>query len=270
MNGILAFALASALTAADTPGPIELAAGIKQVEEGDYNGAIVTLDGAATALRLSKDPSRTKDLAQAYLYLGIAYVGLGHEMSAKANFREALGQSGDLNLSPTLFPPKVIELFEVAKQESRPAVAAAPAREKKGGSGKVLLIGGLAAVAVGGAALAAGGGGEDTPTAPTDTRETLNATGTTTQYNCFADFRIVPRSSGTLDATLTWTDTAAVAELSMKLYEPFNGTPVAISNPASNLTARLSGSVTNQIYTLQVCQGGYPNGVSFTLNVRYP
>lgn len=269
MNGILAFALAAALAADNASALTDLAAGIRQVEEGDYTGAIVTLDGAASALRLSKDPSRTKDLAQAYLYLGIAYVGLGHETSAKAKFREALGQSGELNLSPTEFPPKVIELFEVAKQEGRPAAIAAPAREKKGGSGKVLLIGGLAAVAVGGAALAAGGG-EEAPAAPTDTRETLNATGTTTQYNCFPSFSMVPRAAGPLDATLTWTDTAAVAGLNMQLYEVQTGAEVTRSNPVANLQARLSAAVTNQTYRLIVCQGGYPNAVSFTLNVRYP
>ena len=269
MNAILAFALATALVTGDPPSNPELAAGIKQVEEGDYTGAIVTLDGAASALRLSKDPARTKDLAQAYLYLGIAYVGLGHETSAKAKFREALGQSGELALSPTQFPPKVIELFEVAKQEGRPTVAAAPAKEKKGGSGKVLLIGGLAAVAVGGAALAAGGG-EDAPTEPVDTRETLNATGTTTQYNCFQEFRMVPRTSGTLDATLTWTDTSAVAALTMDLYTSLSGDLVSRSNPTANLQARLSAPVTNQIYRLYVCQGGHQTPVNFTLTVRYP
>jgi hypothetical protein len=268
MNAILAVAIVAALVAADPPVDPELAAGIKQVEEGDYTGAIVTLDGAASALRLSKDVSRARDLAQAYLYLGIAYVGLGHETSAKAKFREALSQSGELSLSPKQFPPKVIELFEVAKEEGRPAVAAAPAKEKKGGSKKGLVFGGLGVLAVGGGVLAVSGGKQEAPAEPDDPREFLDATGSLTQYSC-RDFRLVARTSGTLDATLTWTDNTAVAALTMKLYEEgFN--EVARSNPSANLEAKLSASVTNQIYTLSVCQGGHPNPVTFSLNVRYP
>src|SRR5258705_7416502 len=85
-----------------------LAAGIRQVEEGDYAAAVITLDRAARALESQKD--RANELARAYLYLGIAYVGLGSETSARARFREALAQSGDLRLDPEQFPPKVIDL----------------------------------------------------------------------------------------------------------------------------------------------------------------
>ena len=139
--------------------------GIRQVEDGDYDPAIVTLDAAAR--RLTGDPARARDLSQAYLYLGIAYIGKGHEAAAKAKFREAVAQIKDLTLSPDKFPPKVIDLFEAARAEARaqatpaPAAAAtpAPAAAKKGGGGKtILIVGGLAAVG-GGVALAAGGGG---------------------------------------------------------------------------------------------------------------
>jgi hypothetical protein len=267
IQGILALALGAFLFA-DSP-QAELAKGIKQVEEGDYNGAIVTLDSVASALRLSKDPAQSKDLAQAYLYLGIAYVGLGHETSAKAKFREALMQSKeDMTLSPVQFPPKVIELFEVAKQEGRPKTAAAPAPPpKKGGSKKGLLIGGAVLVVGGaGAAVAMGGGSDE----PSDSRQVATVTGTTEQYNCFpGDIRVVPTASGTLDATLTWTDASAVAALDISLYDNA-GAEAGKSNPASNTEARLSARVTNQIYTLYVCQGGYANRVNFTLTYRYP
>jgi hypothetical protein len=143
--------------AAQTPAAkvdAEVAKGIKQVDEGDYDAAIVTLDGAAR--RLSADKTRVKDLSQAYLYLGIAYVGKGHEAAAKAKFREAVGQIKDLSLSADRYPPKVINLFEAAKEEASrtaavrprtPAAQGEPEAEKGGGSKKLLLIGGGAAAA---------------------------------------------------------------------------------------------------------------------------
>jgi len=103
----------------------EVQRGTRQVEDGDYDAAIVTLDAAAR--RLTADPSRARDLSQAYLYLGIAYIGKGHEAAAKAKFREAVAQIKDLTLSPDKFPPKVIDLFEAARAEERAQVAPASA-----------------------------------------------------------------------------------------------------------------------------------------------
>jgi len=155
----------------------DVAKGVQQVNDGDYDAAIVTLDAAAR--RLSGDPARYKDLAQAYLYLGIAYVGKGHEAAAKAKFREAVGRMKDLSLSPAEFPPKVIDLFEAAREEaSRSApppaaapVSATPPAKKGGGAGKYLLIGGGVAAAGVGAAVALGGGGNGGSPQPTPTPE---------------------------------------------------------------------------------------------------
>lgn len=245
----------------------EVAKGIKQAEDGDYDSAILTLDTAAR--RLAKDPARTKELSQAYLYLGIAYVGKGHEAAAKAKFREALDQIKDLSLSPDKFPPKVIDIFEAAKEEARTALAPPP--QKKGGGHKGLWIGaGVVAAGAGIAAAAGGGGSSTTTTLPKDPRTVFNATGTTTQYSCFQGFKFVPTKSGTFEASLTWTDAAAVADLHMDLYEDQTGNKVAESNPASNTEARMSAPVTNQIYQLYVCQGGYEKPVDFKLTVRYP
>jgi hypothetical protein len=132
----------------------EVAKGIKLVDEGDLDAAILTLDNAAR--RLAQDPAKAKDLSQAYLYLGIAYVGKGHEAAAKAKFREAVKQLKDVSLSPEKFPPRVIDLFEAAKEEAaKTAAAPAPAAPRKGGGGKKwLVIGGLGAAAAGGAAYA--------------------------------------------------------------------------------------------------------------------
>jgi tetratricopeptide (TPR) repeat protein len=137
----------------------DVAKGIRQVDEGDYDAAIVTLDAAAR--RLAVDKTKVRDLSQAYLYLGIAYVGKGHEAAAKAKFREAVGQIKDLSLSADRYPPKVIDLFEAAKEEANrgPAASArkpaapqaAPETTSGGGGGgggkKILLIGGGLAVA---------------------------------------------------------------------------------------------------------------------------
>jgi tetratricopeptide (TPR) repeat protein len=167
---VLAACLALALAApARAQAPVvkdaDVLQGIRQVEDGDYDAAILTLDNAAR--RLSADPTRARELSQAYLYLGVAYVGKGHEAAAKAKFREAVMQLRDLTLSPEKFPPKVIDLFEAAREEvahspaAAPPAAAAPATAAapKKGHGKTLLIGaGVAAAA--GVAIAAGGGGD--------------------------------------------------------------------------------------------------------------
>lgn len=158
----------TALGAQTPPVDAEISRGIEAVEMGDYDSAILTLDKAVR--RLSGDPSRARDLSQACLYLGIAYVGKGHEAAARARFREALDQVKELSLSPEKFPPKVIELFEEAKAEARREASAAPAappsaQKKGGGGGKAILIGvGVAAAA--GVAVAAGGGGSGGSTSP--------------------------------------------------------------------------------------------------------
>jgi hypothetical protein len=87
--------LAGAPIAAQTPAATdpEVTKGIRQVDEGDYDAAIVTLDGAAR--RLATDKNKVKDLSQAYLYLGIAYVGKGHEAAAGAGAYLAFGKSDD-------------------------------------------------------------------------------------------------------------------------------------------------------------------------------
>src|SRR5262245_10982268 len=92
---VLAACLALALAApASAQAPVgkdaDVLQGIRQVEDGDYDAAILTLDNAAR--RLSADPTRARELSQAYLYLGVAYVGKGHEAAAKAKFREAVIQ----------------------------------------------------------------------------------------------------------------------------------------------------------------------------------
>ena len=261
----------------------EVQRGIRQVEDGDYDPAIVTLDAAAR--RLTADPSRARDLSQAYLYLGIAYIGKGHEAAAKAKFREAVAQIKDLTLSPDKFPPKVIDLFEAARAEARaqatPAPAAAPtpapaAAGKKGGSGKtILIVGGLAAVG-GGVALAAGGGGGGGATAtPTTTLPPAQARSSQTFGGTLADqeqrgFVVTASRAGTLDAMLTWQDRSISLGIGCQLEAP-PYTGCGTSNRTSDTTAALSSSVTQTSYLILVSNySGRAGTEAFTLTVLYP
>jgi hypothetical protein len=264
----------------------EVLRGIRQVEDGDYDPAIVTLDAAAR--RLTGDPARTRDLSQAYLYLGIAYIGKGHEAAAKAKFREAVAQIKDLTLSPDKFPPKVIDLFEAAREEQRaqsaPAPAAAPtpapaAAAKKGGGGKtILIVGGLAAVG-GGVALAAGGGGgggstgAGTPTpAPTPAPAARNSqtfTGTLGDQEG-RGFPVTATRGGTLEAMVTWQDRSIRLSLDCQLdAAPY--TPCGTGNRTTDTTSVISTTVTQTTYLIVV--GNYTGRAGlepFTLVVLYP
>ena len=261
----------------------ELQRGIRQVEDGDYDPAIVALDAATR--RLAGDPARARDLSQAYLYLGIAYIGKGHEAAAKAKFREAVAQIKDLTLSPDKFPPKVIDLFEAARAEARaqatPAPAAAPtpapaAAAKKGGSGKtILIVGGLAAVG-GGVALAAGGGGGGGATAtPTTTLPPAQARSSQTFGGTLADqeqrgFVVTASRAGTLDAMLTWQDRSISLGIGCQLEAP-PYTGCGTSNRTSDTTAALSSSVTQTSYLILVSNySGRAGTEAFTLTVLYP
>jgi hypothetical protein len=114
----------------------DVAAGIKQVQEGDFEGAIGTL--AAAAAELQTRPERLRDLVQAYVYLGVAHVALDQAPEARRAFGEAAARDPKLRLSPQSFSPKVIAAFE----EARRAVAPPP---RKGGARTGWLLGGAAA-----------------------------------------------------------------------------------------------------------------------------
>lgn len=52
----------------------ELAAAVRQVESGDFEAGALALESVTR--RLAGDAERSPELARAYLYLGIAYIGL--------------------------------------------------------------------------------------------------------------------------------------------------------------------------------------------------
>ena len=156
VTGIVCLALSAPGPVSLASGSDDLARGIREVAEGDFENAVLTLDGAVRAL--SRDPAQVKELAQAYLHLGIAYVALGQGERARASFKEALLRDKDLRLSPDRYSPKVITAFEEARREAR---AAGP--EKRSKTPFILLGAGAAALAVGAIALAQGG---TTPSPP--------------------------------------------------------------------------------------------------------
>jgi hypothetical protein len=132
----------------------EAAEGIRQVEQGDFETAVITLDSAVK--RLDGQPGRQALLQNALLQLGVALVALEQTDAAKAGFRRALTIDPKLRLRADSFSPKVIGVFEQARIEA----AAATPPKTGGGSGKALVFVGLGAAAAAGIALAAGGGDE--------------------------------------------------------------------------------------------------------------
>jgi hypothetical protein len=182
----LALGLAGPAAMQPVPSDADVRKGVGLVEEGDYDGAILLLDNASR--RLAGDPARGRELSTAYLYLGIAYLGKGHEAAARSNFREAVSRLRDLSLSPEKFSPRIIDLVEAAKAEvgkappapvtsPAPAARPTPASGSSGGGGgkKGLLIAGAVVLAGGGAAVAlkGGGGGDDTCDTVFESREGL-------------------------------------------------------------------------------------------------
>jgi hypothetical protein len=142
-----------------------LAAGIRQVDEGDFEGAVLTLEPLAASLAATGG----HDAAAACLYLGIAQLALDQRDAARARFLEALSHEPSLRVGPERFSPKVIAAFDEARREhealARAAAPGEPAKpEGKGGHGgrTALIVGGAGAAALG-IALAAGGGNEPPP-----------------------------------------------------------------------------------------------------------
>jgi hypothetical protein len=135
------------LLAPDSRDPY-LDAGIRQVTEGDFEAAVFSLDTAAN--HLASQSSKKADLAQTYLWLGAAHVGLDHLAVAKGKFRQALAIAPKIRASLEDFPGKVIKAFEEVRLEGT-------ARKKH--KQAILALGGGSIAAVGAVGLAAIKGG---------------------------------------------------------------------------------------------------------------
>jgi hypothetical protein len=170
--------------AAQSDIPADVAAGIRQLENGDPEAAVLTLDSAVH--RLSGEKGREKDLALAHLYLGISHIALSQWETAKADMREAWRHNKELKLDPKKFSSEVLQLFEEAKIVERPSQPApspqptpsAAAKSKKGSKLPLVIIG-IAGAGGAAAALAAGSKGTSppptttTPPAPPGTVSTI-------------------------------------------------------------------------------------------------
>jgi hypothetical protein len=281
LGGALAIGGVPAAQAQTTVTDVDVQKGIRLVDDGDYDAAIVVLDTAAR--RLSGDASKVRELSQAYLYLGIAYVGKGHEAAAKAKFREAVAGIKDLTLSAEKYPPKVINLFEAARDEAR-AGAAPPATvpsstitnvplpAKTGGGGKkvLLIVGGLA-VAGGGAAVALGGGGSSTGDSSSggsgQTLERSEVIGPQEQKI----FNVTPSRAGTLQVQVTWRNRDLRIDVGCQEHAPpyvqCGGNYVR----TSDTTATFNVSVTQKEYDVILSNfSSVATPEPCTVVVRYP
>lgn len=136
-----------------------VATGVRQVEEGDYAGAVKSLEPAIARLR--GDPSRVRLLVQADIQLAIAHVALDHTAEAVQAFSEVLTLDPDLRLDEARFSPKVLHALQTAREQAARR-SGAPVRKSSSGR-KAALIGGGLVVAAGATVLAVRGG-DTTPT----------------------------------------------------------------------------------------------------------
>jgi len=174
-----ALSLPGSPVAAQTVVDPQLETGIRQVRGGDFEGAALTLDGVVR--RLAGQREKAKDLARAYMYLSVAYLGLSQEATAKAKFLEAWKADPKMEINASEFPPKFLHFLEEARREAissqppqpqpspAPAPQSAAAVPKKGGSKTIPLVLGAVALAGAGVAVAAGGGGGGSSSAPPTT-----------------------------------------------------------------------------------------------------
>jgi hypothetical protein len=132
--------------------PADVASGIRQVKEGDLEAGVATLEAAVHAL--ANDRSRTRDIARAHLYIGIAKVGLGDMPAARTSFHRSLALDPSLRLTSLEFSPRVVNAFDNARRDAPPSTA------PSGRAAVPLLVVGGGAAAAGVVVLSTGGSGD--------------------------------------------------------------------------------------------------------------
>jgi hypothetical protein len=161
-----ALLISQSLLAQDTGAAArDLKAAIQQVNDGLLDAGIASLETVIRQLPAADG----KDLEQAYLYKGIAQVGLSQEEPAKQSFREVLRIDPSFRMRQGDFPDRIVRVFEAARTGKTKSVMERPnPMPKKAGMGAatVVLIGGGVALAGGAAAVAASSGksSSSTPT----------------------------------------------------------------------------------------------------------
>ena len=119
--------------AAEPPSPeaADLKVGMRQVEDGDLEAAVPTLQRAVE--RLAALPGREKDRTTAHLYLGMAQLGLGNLDAARKSIHEAWRLNHGARLDARKYPPGVLALYAEAGRQRTVATSSAgkDASEKK-------------------------------------------------------------------------------------------------------------------------------------------
>lgn len=224
---------------------VELAKGISQVEEGDLDAAIITLD--AVVQRLTGAQGRNVELALAHLYLGMSYLGVSQLERATTQMRKAFLNNKGMKLDPKKFPPRVIQAYEEAKAEALQGKGPGPAETsgKGGGRSKALLVVGGFAVAGGAVALSGGSSPASPSVTPVPAPQVLVSGGSgvpapnvTTRFSSFT----VP-SAGVIQYIGNWT--LGSSTFSLKLGQNCGGFGpyVAETPPSTTRPLTLTHSV---------------------------
>ena len=84
--------------------------------DGRLDEAVASLRGVIDQLNKLRDQqNRTKQLAEAHLYLGLSYFGARDESAALQNFRQVVALDPGRTLDPEIYSPRVMALFEQAR-----------------------------------------------------------------------------------------------------------------------------------------------------------
>jgi hypothetical protein len=234
--------LALHASALPQPGSAELALGMRQVEDGDLDTAVLTLDTAVRDLRGA--PGRKLDLALAHLYLGISYLGLDQVERARTNLREAYLNNREMTLDPKKFSLRVVAAYEDAKAGAASGVASRTP-EKGGGKNKsILLVGGLAAAA-GGVALSGGGSSSSGSAAPVRGPQVLVSGGSSVsgpnEITRFSSFTVP--AAGVIQYTGNWTLATSTFSLELGQNCAGFGPYVAETQPSATRPVTLTQPV---------------------------
>jgi hypothetical protein len=249
--GLLAGPLhAAGVPSTDDP---EVKKGVVQVNEGQYDAAIFTLDAAARRLAASND--NPQQLSQAYLYLGIAYLAKGRESAAEARFRDALDQMHSLQLPPDKFAQRIVDVFEKARA-TRAATGggAAPSQnmEPHYGSAKTFAVAG-GAVAATGLVLLFTGDKENNAFGQIYQSRFTGLEAGTTQF-----FDIPVRGSGSLTVTVDWQSARSVVDVSLTcLGDPLTCSGTLAHASRGGKPGALVATVTPGTYRLMVSLAGH-------------
>ena len=114
--GLFIFITNNAFSAERAKEPLEK--GKKYYEDSEFIKAIEELRRAVDLLeKTSRERSRNNDLIDAHIHLGLAYIGVNEAEKAKIQFKEALKFDPERKLNEDFYAPKVMKLFNKAKDE---------------------------------------------------------------------------------------------------------------------------------------------------------